>query len=75
MIWRRRAAESRERTVTPAQAEDLAEAREALHRVQKATESGRSRWPLILEIKAKLKEIRETNHLREDLEVIFTKRS
>lgn len=76
MIWRRRRAQAsgggRERAVTPAQAADVAEARKALSEVRKATESSRSRWPMVLEIKAKLREIRETNHLAEDLKLIFS---
>lgn len=74
MIWRRRHEEGRERAVTPAQAEDLAAARKALDQVRSATEAGRSRWPAVLEIKARLREIRRENHLAEDLFLIFTDR-
>lgn len=74
MIRRKRSAQPPGRPVTPAQAADIAEAQRALSEVRKATERGRSRWPAVLEIKAKLREIREENHLADDLLLIFTER-
>lgn len=73
MIWRRgRSGRPREHAVTPADVADLAAAKEARARVERQIETGRSRWPAVMSIKAKLREIREENHLADDLHVIFT---
>jgi hypothetical protein len=75
--WRRQ--QRTHSAVTPADAADLEAARVARERieqereqVERAIESGRSRWPLILATVARLREIREENHLADDLHVIFT---
>lgn len=72
MIGRSRKGQGRVHAVTPADAADLAQARQAREQVERATESSRSRWPLISRTVAILEEIRRENHLADDLRVIFT---
>lgn len=76
--WRRQRTQG---AVTPADAADLAAARRARQsierereRVERAIESGRSRWPVIQSAAAFLRQVHEENHLADDLRVIFTDR-
>lgn len=71
MRWRRdKAAE--QRSMTPADAADLAAAREARREVERAIETGRSRWAVINATADYLRKVHEENHLADDLRVIFT---
>ncbi|MES2211365.1 MAG: hypothetical protein V4515_14475 [Chloroflexota bacterium] len=58
--------------MTPADAADLAAAREARARIERELAATRSRWPAVAATVARLREIREENHLAEDLHTIFT---
>lgn len=57
--------------VTPADMADLQAARKAREQVEKATEISRSRWPLINQVTAYLRQVHEENHLADDLRLIF----
>lgn len=70
MIWPQRHRETP--TDLEAVQRDMKVARAALEQVERATEKSRSRWPLIRRTVAILEEIRDTNHLAEDLHTIFT---
>jgi uncharacterized coiled-coil DUF342 family protein len=70
MIRRRR----KDQGVTPSQAADIAAAREARERIERTMQTSRLRWPRVRAIAARLEEIREENHLAEDLHVIFSER-
>lgn len=72
MIWLNR--RNPGRAVTPAQAADIAAARAARERIERTMETSRSRWPRVRAIAARLEQIREENHLAEDLRAIFSDR-
>jgi hypothetical protein len=64
--------------VTPAQAADLAAARqaqarvrEAQARVQRVADVGLSRWPRVHALRGWAEQVRRENHLAEDVELIL----
>jgi hypothetical protein len=68
----------REPGVTPAQAADLAAAREAQARVREqhahvraVADVGLSRWPRVEAVRGHLERVRQENHLAADLKIIF----
>ena len=70
MIWGRKRAPE-QRSMTPADAADLAAAKRAREEVERKIESGRSRWPVILEAVSYLRRVHRENHIADDLRTIF----
>jgi hypothetical protein len=65
--WSNRGGRNSERAAQP----ELDAARRARAESEQAMEAGRSRWPIVHAIVSRSREIRQENHLAEDLRAIF----